>query len=83
MMQFGHIIVENQVINCLYNDKNKNDINVVNNIYGQYRLKLPFCLEINGAYKHAISVVGVFFIMIILAVAYLIHRKRSERGKDE
>ena len=83
MMELGQFILENQVINCLYNDKNKNDINVVNNMYGQYRLKLPFCLEINGAYKHAISVVGVFFIMIILAVAYLIHRKRSERGKDE
>ena len=83
MMELGQFILENQVKNCLYNDKNKNDINVVNNMYGQYRLKLPFCLEINGAYKHAISVVGVFFIMIILAVAYLIHRKRSERGKDE
>ena len=58
-------------------------IHVIDNIYGQYRLKLTFCLEINGAYKHAISVVGVFFILITIAVAYIIHRKRSERGKDK
>ena len=40
-------------------------------------------LGINGPYKHAISVVGVLFILITIAVAYIIYRKRSERGKNE
>ena len=40
-------------------------------------------LGINGAYEHAMSVVGVFFILITIAVAYIIRRKRSERGKDK
>ena len=42
-----------------------------------------FALGINGPYEHAISVVGVFFILITIAVAYIIHRKRSEKGKDK
>ena len=29
------------------------------------------------------SVVGAFFILITIAVGYIIHRKRSERGKDK
>ena len=42
-----------------------------------------YFLGINGAYEHAMSVVGVFFILITIAVAYIIRRKRSERGKDK
>ena len=57
--------------------------NLVDPIYEYTTIEISIFLGINGPYNHAISVVGVFFILITIGVAYIIHRKRSERGKDE
>ena len=54
----------------------------VNSTHEYKTIEMSIFLGINGAYEHAMSVVGVFFILITMAVAYIIHRKRSERGKD-
>ena len=56
---------------------------LVNPTHEYKTIEMSIFLGINGAYEHAMSVVGVFFILITIAVAYIIRRKRSERGKDK